>query len=54
MKRSAEFRPEKLEYLKLLAKQYPTVQSACTQIINLRAIKNLTNGTAHFQSAVHG
>ncbi len=54
MKRSAEFRPEKLEYLKLLAKQYPTVQSACTEIINLRAIQNLPKGTEHFLSDVHG
>ncbi len=54
MKRSAEFRPEKLEYLNLLAKQYPTVQSAGTEIINLRAIQNLPKGTEHFLSDVHG
>ena len=55
MKRTtAEFRPEKLQYLKLLAKQYPTVQAASTEIINLRAIQNLPKATEHFISDVHG
>ena len=54
MKRAAEFTPQKLEYLKLLAKQYPTVQQASTEIINLRAIQNLPKGTEHFISDVHG
>ena len=54
MKRAAEFTPQKLEYLKLLAKQYPTVQQASTEIINLRAIQNLPKGTEHFLSDVHG
>ena len=55
MKRAAaDFRPEKLEYLKLLARQYPTVQDASTEIINLRAIQNLPKGTEHFISDVHG
>ena len=54
MKRAAEFTPQKLEYLKLLAKQYPTVQQACTEIINLRAIQNLPKATEHFISDVHG
>lgn len=54
MKRSSEFTPEKLEYLKLLAKRYPTVQEASTEIINLRAIQNLPKATEHFISDVHG
>ena len=54
MKRAAEFTPQRLEYLKLLAKQYPTVQQASTEIINLRAIQNLPKATEHFISDVHG
>ncbi len=38
----------------MLSKQYPTVQSASTEIINLRAILNLPKGTEHFISDVHG
>ena len=51
---AADFRPEKLQYLRLLARQYPTVQAASTEIINLRAIQNLPKGTEHFISDVHG
>ena len=29
------YRPEHLHYLKMLAKQYPTVQAASTETINL-------------------
>jgi len=54
MKPTVTFSPQRLEYLKLLARQYPTVQSACTEIINLRAIQNLPKGTEHFLSDVHG
>ena len=54
MKRTAEFTPEKLDYLKLLARRYPTVQEASTEIINLRAIQNLPKATEHFISDVHG
>ncbi len=54
MKRTVTFSPERLEYLKLLARQYPNVQAACTEIINLRAIQNLPKGTEHFLSDVHG
>ena len=49
-----EFTPEKLGYLKLLSKQYPTVQEASAEIINLRAIQNLPKPTEHFISDVHG
>ena len=48
------YRPEHLHYLKLLAKQYPNVQAASTEIINLHAIQNLPKGTEHFISDVHG
>lgn len=54
MKPTVTFTPERLEYLKLLARQYPNVQAACTEIINLRAIQNLPKGTEHFLSDVHG
>lgn len=43
-----------LKYLKLLAKQYPTISSASTEIINLQAILNLPKGTEHFLSDIHG
>ena len=43
-----------LKYLKLLSKEYPNVQSACTEIINLQAILNLPKGTEHFMSDIHG
>lgn len=42
------------KYLKLLSKQYPTIGSASTEIINLEAILNLPKGTEHFLSDVHG
>ena len=45
---------EELRYLKLLSKQYPTIASACTEIINLQAILNLPKGTEHFMSDIHG
>ena len=54
MKPTVTFSPQRLEYLKLLARQYPNVQSACTEIINLKAIQNLPKGTEHFLSDVHG
>ena len=48
------FTPEQLHYLRLLSKQYPTIQAASTEIINLRAILNLPKGTEHFLSDIHG
>lgn len=45
---------ERMEYLNLLAEQYPTIQALCTEIINLRAILNLPKGTEHFISDLHG
>ena len=43
-----------LRYLKSLAKQYPTVASAATEIINLQAILSLPKGTEHFITDIHG
>ncbi|MEA4827323.1 MAG: fructose-bisphosphatase class III, partial [Clostridium sp.] len=43
-----------LKYLNLLAKQYPSICSASTEIVNLQAILNLPNSTEHFISDVHG
>ncbi|MBQ7001208.1 MAG: fructose-1,6-bisphosphatase [Oscillospiraceae bacterium] len=48
------FTPEQLHYLRLLSKQYPTVQAAGTEIIRLQAILNLPKGTEHFMSDIHG
>ena len=54
MKSLRSYSPEELRYLKMLARQYPTVQAASTEIINLQAIMNLPKGTEHFISDVHG
>ncbi len=43
-----------LNYLRLLSRQYPTIDLASTEIINLQAILNLPKGTEHFLSDVHG
>ncbi len=43
-----------LAYLKLLSESYPTIQSAATEIINLKAILNLPKGTEYFLSDIHG
>lgn len=49
-----EFSKNTLKYLTLLATDYPTVQSVCTELINLQAILNLPKGTEHFMSDLHG
>ncbi|MDY3920237.1 MAG: fructose-1,6-bisphosphatase [Candidatus Limivivens sp.] len=43
-----------MKYLRNLAKLYPTVASACTEIINLQSILNLPKGTEHFMTDIHG
>jgi len=43
-----------MRYLTLLSKQYPTIRSASTEIINLSAIMELPKGTEHFISDIHG
>jgi fructose-1,6-bisphosphatase-3 len=46
--------PAQLKYLHLLAQQYPTIQAASTEIINLSAKLHLPKGTEHFISDIHG
>ncbi len=43
-----------IRYLKSLAKQYPTIPLAATEIINLQAILSLPKGTEHFITDIHG
>ena len=45
---------KEMRFLKLLAKQYPTIPAASTEIINLSAIMELPKGTEHFISDIHG
>lgn len=54
MKDKRDYTDEELRFLELLSHQYPTVQAASTEIINLQAIMNLPKGTEHFISDVHG
>lgn len=43
-----------LRYLRLLAKSFPTIAAASTEIINLEAILDLPKGTEHFLTDIHG
>lgn len=45
---------DKLKYMSLLARRYPTTRSLMREIINLSAILNLPKGTEHFMSDLHG
>lgn len=54
MKERQQLNQEELRYLRLLAKQYPTVPSASREIIRLRSILNLPKETEHFMSDIHG
>ena len=54
MKPRRSYSEEDLRYLRMLSRQYPTVQEAGTEIINLQAILNLPKGCEHFISDVHG
>ncbi|MBR0162249.1 MAG: fructose-1,6-bisphosphatase [Oscillospiraceae bacterium] len=54
MKTHRSYSAEELHYLKMLSRQYPTLRSAGTEIINLQAILNLPKGCEHFISDVHG
>ena len=54
MKKEAVVSAPSLRYLQMLSRQYPTVQAASSEIINLQAILNLPKGTEHFISDVHG
>lgn len=43
-----------IRYLQLLARNFPTISSAATEIINLSAILNLPKSTEHFLADIHG
>ena len=43
-----------IRYLIGLAKQYPTIPAAATEIVNLQAILSLPKGTEHFITDIHG
>ena len=43
-----------IKYLNILSEKFTTIQSVCTEIINLEAILNLPKGTEHFLSDLHG
>lgn len=43
-----------LKYLRSVARSYPTIAAASTEIINLQAIMNLPKGTEHFLTDIHG
>ena len=43
-----------LKYLNLLARNFPNIATASTEIINLEAILNLPKGTEHFLADLHG
>ena len=51
-----EGKPDMFEekYLKLLSKEYPNIEEASAEIINLRAILSLPKGTEYFLSDLHG
>ncbi len=42
------------KYLKLLAKEYPTIDSVAGEMVNLSAIRSLPKGTEYFFSDLHG
>lgn len=43
-----------LKYLKLLSKEYPSIESAASAIVNYNAIRSLPKGTEYFFSDLHG
>jgi fructose-1,6-bisphosphatase-3 len=45
---------ERLNYYKLLSKQYPNIDEVSKEIINLSAILSLPKGTEHFLTDLHG
>ena len=42
------------KYISLLAKEFPTIDSAVSEIVNLSAIRCLPKGTEYFFSDIHG
>ena len=51
---ASAFEQLQLKYLQRLAEQYPTIDKAAVEIINLQAILNLPKGTEHFITDIHG
>ena len=47
-------RVQNLPYLRLLARQYPSIQAAASAIIELSSILQLPKGTEHYLSDIHG
>ena len=45
---------EDIRYLRLLARDFPTISSVTTEIINLEAILQLPKPTEHFLADLHG
>ncbi|WP_027869303.1 fructose-bisphosphatase class III [Eubacterium sp. AB3007] len=43
-----------IKYLELLSKEFPNIEAASAEIINLNAILNLPKGTEYFLSDLHG
>ncbi|MDE5946182.1 MAG: fructose-1,6-bisphosphatase [Oscillospiraceae bacterium] len=43
-----------LKYLRLLSKEYPSIESAASAIVNFNAIRSLPKGTEYFFSDLHG
>lgn len=48
------YTPEQIKMFNLLSKQYPSIQTAGSAVVNLKAILNLPKGTEHFLSDLHG
>ncbi|MCM1188481.1 MAG: fructose-1,6-bisphosphatase [bacterium] len=42
------------KYLRLMAKEYPTIDSVASEMVNLSAIRSLPKGTEYFFSDLHG
>ncbi|MFW5799859.1 MAG: fructose-1,6-bisphosphatase [Spirochaetota bacterium] len=51
---NSELTEKDIRYFKLLSEHYPSIDSACKEIINLKAILGLPKGTEHFLSDIHG
>ncbi len=54
MERPDELLAGQLKYLRLLSRDYPTIEAASAEIINLLAVQKLPKGTEHFMSDLHG
>ena len=50
MEHKTNFTDEQLRYLRMLSKQYPTVQAASKELVRLNAVLNLPKGTEHFST----